>query len=260
METPDGIRVACARPAPRRQSGQAVCDTEFDGSIVAQLEMEPVVVGVAAPVAAIECVAAAQREGAGHRPGAVVGEDQHGRAGQAFLEALKEVRGQPWLAPLALEGRAVEAVESRPVCGLDLRADQGFDAQAMGGDQAPLAPDFLALARGQIGQEMFEIGVTRVEPMVLAAEARQQAGGGADRLFVFAQEQAVPGREAVVVAQRDRGRDQARGGGRGVVVVADQQAPPADRREGHRADELGIVAPARAFVGFGPAPIETKSP
>src|SRR4029453_10832639 len=101
---------------------EAMGDGIVDRLVVAGLEMQEAEVAEAAPVAAIECRAAAQIERAGHRPAVLLRHHQHDLVGHAGANRLEEAAGQVGSAPFAVAGIHVESKEGVPVPWLDLAA------------------------------------------------------------------------------------------------------------------------------------------
>src|SRR6185437_2015809 len=83
---------------------QPARDGEIDGAVVARLEMEEREIAGAAPIAAIERVAAEQVEGAGDVAPALPGHDQHDAVGHALADEIEEGAGEVGVAPFAVGG------------------------------------------------------------------------------------------------------------------------------------------------------------
>jgi hypothetical protein len=78
----------------------------------------------------------------------------------------------------------VEGEEGVPVLFGQVRARQADDLHA-GLRVAPLAPDGLAPARGQGGQEVVEAAVALIGPVILLVLPRQQSGRGQEPPVAF---------------------------------------------------------------------------
>ena len=119
-----------------------------------------------------------------------------------------------------------------------------------------LLAQILALARIERGQEVFEAGVAPVVPVVLAADARSQAGFAQQGMFLRGWKQHMP----AAGAQRFRsGRHGADNGPcqRGVIDAGGhKQARAAAGSEGDGCHQFRVVGPAMLTVGIGPGPVE----
>ncbi len=135
-------------------------------------------------------------------------------------------------------------------------AGQVDDLQPAGQRVAALAADRLALARGERVEEVVEVAIALVDEVELPVGARQIAVFGKLLLLGFSGEGDVQRGGAELGGQRGAGGGEQRAVLAGVAARPDQQAPAGHRREGHRRLELGIVAPAGAFIGVGPAVVE----
>ena len=123
--------------------------------------------------AASSCRPTSRAPGAGDWPALVLGQDQHDLLAEGCPELTEEVPGQVGVAPFAVAGRDVEAVEGVPVPRLDVVAAAPDDRQAAGPGLAALLADRLALARGQGAEEAVEVLVAAVVPAVLQAAPLQ---------------------------------------------------------------------------------------
>ena len=130
----------------------------------------------AAPVAAVERVAADEVQRPGDRAAVAFGEHQQHVVAHRRWTSSKKRAGQVGRAPFAAAGVLIEAPEGVPV----LRARSASPVRARMvppkrlRDGALLA-DRLALARGEVGEEGVEIGVAAVLPVELLGGAVQQA-------------------------------------------------------------------------------------
>ena len=121
-----------------------------------------------------------------------------------------------------------------------------------------LTPDRLALARGQRTEEVIEGLVSRIVPVELLIRAMKKAAvsRNAIRLVKRSHGPTKPGDVAELNQTVGKGRlctSRRR-------PRCDQQSTPARRRKRHRDLKLGIIAAARALVGFGPAVIKHVFP
>ena len=184
------------------------------------------------------------------------GEDQQDAVGHALADEREEGAVEIGPAPFARAGVHVEVEEGVPGVLGDVAAGQVDDLQSAGQRVAAFAADRLALARGERVEEVVEVAIALVDEVELAVGARQVAGLGerccsASVAKVTCSEEApiLPVSVAPAAASR-------RAVLVGVRAGPDQQAPAGHRREGHRRLELGIVAPAGALIGVGPAMVE----
>jgi len=118
------------------------------------------------------------------------------------------------------------------------------------------APDRLAVARIEGGEKILETAVTLVVPVKLLVVTLQESLGREKFPFRFAGKRHVDRRCLCQPAQRHQSARE-----RGADTVAldaiwDQQARAGGRREWNRSLQFGIIAPAGAFIGIGPAAIE----
>ncbi|MNO94562.1 hypothetical protein D3C76_861820 [compost metagenome] len=130
---------------------------------------------------------------------------------------------------------------------------QPFEFEALAGHLLALLAHLFALARTEHVEEVLEIPVAAILPVVLTANALQPARllaqcrvgerigeidvGTGEPFKLQVARQAFQQLEAVF----DRGR---------------QQPRPGDRTERHRAQQLGVVVDAGTFTGIGPGVIE----
>ncbi len=127
------------------ESFQPQRQAEVDGSVVAQLKMEVVRVGRAAPVTTVERIVSDQPERAGQILFAASGHNQKRRAWKSVVKLKKETLCQARLAPLAMKRRAIEAVKDRPVLLSDGITDECFNRQILLSHEASFPFDLLAL-------------------------------------------------------------------------------------------------------------------
>src|SRR5690606_3522628 len=110
----------------------------------------------------------------------------------------------------------------------------------------------LALARGELAEEIVEAAVAAVLPVELDVAAQEPAGPLEQRALGGFDEGRVGRRKAVLFAEAFGGAQQRRG----VELVLQQQARPG--RGGERGGDLqlGVVAAAGPLPGVGPGVIE----
>src|SRR5690606_11216550 len=115
-----------------------------------------------------------------------------------------------------------------------------------------LLAQLLALARTQAIEEILKIAVAPVEPVELATQALQPAGTpGEQRVVRRLGEVHMPAGQPPLRQLRLRRLQQA-----AQRRFRAEQAWPGHRREGDRAQALGVVGDAGAATGIGPAPVE----
>ena len=235
---------------------QPPLDGEVDGLVVAGLEMQEPDVGRAAPVAAEKGVRADEIERPGDRRAVCRRPDQRHPVRHALVQQPEEAAGQVGIAPLAVVGIGVEAVERVPVLAAQVAAGERPHVDAGRGDGGALLADRLALARGERAEKVVETAIVPVVPVILEGPAAQQAEIFGERRLGFRRESDVQ------VGDADAPGDAHQRVGQRALQVAParprrhQQARPGHRREGHGDDQLGIIAPAGPLVGVGPAPVE----
>ena len=138
----------------------------------------------------------------------------------------------------------------------DVGAGQPVDFEAVREGLAAFAADRLALARGQRGEEGVEIGIAVILPVKLTVGALQETALAEMMPFVFGDEGPVRRGGARLATEFDRAGDQPVAVRRHRGAGPDQEPAPRRRRERHADLELGIIAPAGALIGIGPAIIE----
>jgi hypothetical protein len=125
---------------------QATLDGEVDGLVVAGLEVQAVVIFHAAPVAAIQRVAADEVDRAGDPAAFVAHHDQQDVFRHGFADSRKELAGEVGRAPFAPARVQVETVEVVPVLFGDVAACEPDDLQPGLVHRLAFFPDVLALA------------------------------------------------------------------------------------------------------------------
>ncbi|MCW0424999.1 hypothetical protein NB713_002942 [Xanthomonas sacchari] len=235
----------------RLEAGQALAQAVLDALVVAGLEVQAGQ-GLAAPVPAVQGVAAAQAERTGHRRAVMHGQEDQQVARHRARKMREEVQGQRRRIAVVVEGAQIEAVHRLQVGGAGLVAVQHAEADAGALHLGPLLADVLAVLvvhRAQVIVEPGPAGV--VVPLVLHVVAFQPVG--AERgVLVGAVEIDVGRGQAGALAQRLHGREQ-------FLLrrqVAGEQPRPGHRRVGHRAQPLGEVVLAVARVGMRPGMVE----
>ena len=154
---------------------QTVLDRPIDGAVVAKLEMQEWPVAAAAPVAAIQRLAASEVQRARHRLAGVLRHHQHHALAQPLAEQREERARQISRPPFAIDCRAIEPIERIPMRLGDVRAVQGTKRQAGRVRIAPFTSQHLALARRQRTQEVVEAAIACVLPVELHAHTLQPA-------------------------------------------------------------------------------------
>ncbi len=121
---------------------------------------------------------------------------------------------------------------------------------------APLAPDRLALARGECAEEILERRKAAVLPVKLLIVALEEAALAEQRPFRFRHEGDVRRGRLAQPAELDKALGERGFRQHRLRARRDQQAAAGRRGERHRDLELGIIAAAGALIGVGPAGIE----
>ena len=129
-------------------------------------------------------------------------------------------------APFARARIHVEGEERVPMRLGDVASGEPFDGDAVRQRVAALAPDRLALARGERGEKILEAPVAVVEPVELLVVAAQKALRVEGVEIVLLQERGVDRGGARLVPQRPQAGDQMASGSR------DARAPFGTRRRG----------------------------
>ena len=229
------------RPQPVRQG-------PFDRLIVAELEVEERHLLGAAPVAAVEGIAADDVQRPGDRPAVAQGEEQQQPLAHRPGDRLEEGARQIGPAPFARSGVLVERPHRVPFGRADLAPAQRDEIEPFA-RRRPFPADGLVLAAGQHCEEIVEAAVAAVEPMILDAVPNQPAAPLAFGRIGFVEECRVRRRNLVLEDDRLGGREQA-------LRLRAEQPPAGHGRERHGDLELGIIAAAGALEGVGPAVVE----
>jgi hypothetical protein len=159
-------------------------------------------------------------------------------------------------SPFARAGVHVEGEEIVPDRFGQVAAGEVMDGDAGLGRVPPLAPDHLALARGEGVQEIVEAGIAVVAPVELLVGAFQEALRAEKIPVPLRQEGDMGRRRLPLLAERDQAGRQGIAGGGLVRGRRHHQARAAGRRERHRHLDLGVIAPAGPLIGVGPTLIE----
>ncbi len=235
----------------RLDAGQAKRDRRIDRLIIAQFEMQEADVLGAAPIAPVERIATDEIERARHRLVVFEREHQQQRLAHPLLEQVEGVAGEIGRPPFARAGVLIEGPERVPMLGADVIATQLLDPHRVLRRGAFLA-QILALARGEIGEEILEAGVIAIVPVELDVVAQHPARLLEQRLLLGLDKSRMGGGKAVLGAELLRRREQ-RSGER---FVGEQQPRAGRGGEGRGDLQLGVIAPAGALEGIGPAVVE----
>src|SRR5690606_8947069 len=122
-------------------------------------------------IAAVKRLAADQVQRPGDGAAVALGQDQQAVVAHGAVQDVEEGARQVGPAPFAPAGVLVEGPEGVPMPGPDLVAGQAADAAAEGLRPLAFLADRLALARGELGQEVVETAITLVQPVELLAGA-----------------------------------------------------------------------------------------
>ena len=136
--------------------------------------MQKFVVFHAAPIAAIERIAAKKIERAGDCAPAAFAQDQQDSLSHVLANEAEEVACQIRSSPFSLAGIDIEIVEHVPVRFLEVTAGEQFDGDAVAARLAAFAINKFALSRGERGREVSEIMIALVAPVKLLVGAQQK--------------------------------------------------------------------------------------
>ena len=152
MQRPRGHRLVTARQLVRAlrpgfDLGQAMADGEVDCLIIAGLEMQAGVVLGAAPIAAIESIAADEVQRPGDPAAVAFAKNQQGVVAHGLVDQVEECAGQIRAPPFPHAGILIKLPEHVPVSGLNRGAGELADRDPVGDRLGALPADLLALAR-----------------------------------------------------------------------------------------------------------------
>src|SRR5262245_17784076 len=154
---------------------ELVLDRVLDRLVVAELEMQERMVLDAAPVATEQGLGADEVDGAGDPAPAALGHHQKNAVAHLLADERIERAGEVRTPPLARAGLHVEVEKVVPHAFGEIGAGQPMHADAVGERILALAPDGLALAGGERGEEVVEGRVAGVLPMKLLVRALEVA-------------------------------------------------------------------------------------
>jgi len=207
-------------------------------------------------VAAVEGVGPDEIDGAGDEAPAAPGHDQQDAIGHALSDQRVEFTRQVRPAPFARSGLHVEGEEGVPDRFGQIGAGEPLHLEAGRQGVTALAPDRLALAGRQRRQEVVERAVPRILPMELLIGPPKKAVLAEQPAFLVGRERHMHRGGLVNPAQLDETGDERVADPVGIRARADQQATAGRRGERDRHLNLGIILPAGALVGLGPALVE----
>ena len=159
------------------------------------------------------------------------------------------------MPPFAGAGVHIELEERVPVAFRNVGACQRFDFDAIRQSVLALAPDHLALARGEIVQERVEIRVAPVEEMELLIGPLEKTGGAKRIPVGLCRKRDMDRGRPGFVPQGAQAGDQ-RLPRRLAMPRRNQQPPAGDGRERHGDLKLRVIVEAGALIGVGPAMVE----
>src|SRR5690606_32015452 len=129
----------------------------------------------AAPVAAVEGVAAAQEQGTGYRAAPLPGQHQQDAIAQVAPDVLEEGGVKNGNVAVGEKSVTVEALESQPVGAAGVGAVQPFELDPGFADATPFLAQIFSLFGAEGGQKVVEVPIAAVLPMELAAVAKHIA-------------------------------------------------------------------------------------
>ena len=207
----------CSPCAPASNSVWPPRDGPLDQLVVAELEVEHLKVGQAAPVAAVEVRPLLEVDRPGDRLFPLVGQRRHQAVPQRLARDLEERGAQVGVAAVAVDVLDVERAQRRPVARLQLGAGGGPKGEPVLRRHPALLAHLLAVLRAkrrQVVLEALERAPRAVVPVELHAEAREVAARGEHLFFGVGAEEKV-----------DR---------RGLLVLGDLAHAPEQRRDDRR--------------------------
>jgi hypothetical protein len=211
---------------------------------------------VAAPVAAVERIAAPEEHRHGERFTLTVRAFQYQRIAHGSGQGAKTFTIEIGLIAIAQESIAMQ-VEGF-VDGLrgDPGARQRVECDAVLEHAAPLAFGFLAFVGGEAFQVVVEVPITLVVPVELNItpwEPLRRFEGGA---VLLADEQAMHRGKSTRFGEFTDGGDELRTRGSGIEIRPHQQTRARNRRERNAQHQFGVVSEAVAGVRLRPGEIE----
>src|SRR5690606_32761923 len=208
-----------------------------------------------APVPPVENAVADEVERARDMASVAPRHDEQYALRHALADQAEEFAREIGAAPFAAARVHVEGEEGVPVILGDAASRHPFHGDAVFQRALALLADHLALARGQIGQKIFERGITAIVPVELLIRALKESMPAEPCPLAFRQKGDMERGYAAAPRNLDRAvheavfRRLARGAGRS------EQARAGCWRERHRNLKLRIVASARALQRVGPSVI-----
>ena len=230
---------------------------KIDGLMIADLEMQEGVVLDAAPVPAVERLAADEIDRAGDIAPLAFRHDQQDVVGHALADQRIEGPRQIGPSPFAAAGVHVEGVELVPDLFRQIGTGQPVDADAVVERRLSLLAQGLALARSERFEKGLVIGIALVEEMELLVGAVQEARRASKIGVSSSGAKGDMGRgetEAVGHLLQPFGEQKA--GFRNVMPLRDEEARASRRGKGDRALQLWVIAPASPLEGIRPAVVE----
>src|SRR6266446_9271956 len=154
---------------------EPVDDPIFDRLVITDLEMQERMMLDRAPMAAKQYAVADEVDRAGDEALAALCHDQEGLVRHGLPDQRKEFARQVGASPLARAGLDVEREEGVPRGFGEVSAGKPHHLDARAKRVAALAPDGLALARRQGGEEIVEGCEAGIVPMELLVGAHEEA-------------------------------------------------------------------------------------
>src|SRR5262245_5045570 len=231
-------------------AAKLVLDGVLDRLVIAQLEMQERMVLDRAPMAAEQRVGADEINGAGDEAAVALGHHQQDAVGHLFPDQRIELPREVGAPPFARAGLHVKLEERVPHALGEVGAGEPMHADAGGERILALAPDGLALTRGERRQERVERVVAGILPVELLVGALEEAAAPEQLPFRLGREGDVHRGRMRAPADVDQRIRERRTHRLGLRSWAREQPRAGRRGERHGDLELGIVAAAGALVGF----------
>src|ERR671931_2422044 len=168
-----------------------MADREFDGLVIADLEMQAGMGLDGAPVASIEAIPSDQVECARYIAPAALCEHEQAAVSHCLLQQREEWSVEIRPAPFTRTSVHVEGEERVPVGLRNVAASPPFDRYSGGQRLHPLLAHSLALPRDQLRQEIIERPIVPVLPVKLLVSALQEAEMRKARPLAFGKERDV---------------------------------------------------------------------